>query len=263
MKDIIKSLSSSDSEIEDIFFNRPVNRSFSGSIGLVLSSNIGLVTVNKIYTALLAMQQPVIIVADEKLSGGVLPVDVNLKSKDKIRYANTDEGLDALTGCKLIVVLAGREMNSAMELFVNKLCLSYSGTVITDYPKMFDKTKFVGQKLLMIDSKIIHTDKSAGINKLFSLLQQYSKKTDSATTYFSSKQVLGADWKINESLCVINSSEEVNKYEFIGILASLLIDKKNPLDQEWLRYCRAAGFLYRIYQKDGLEGVKKYLNDKF
>lgn len=263
MKNIINSLSSSDKEIEDIFFNRPVNRALTPPIGLVLSNNLNLNTVNKIYTTLLSMGQNIVMVGDEKLSDGLVPLEIKLKSRDKLRYQNADEGVQALSGCKIVIVLAGRELNSAMELFLNRLCDVYQETIITDFPKLFNKTKFEGYKLYLLDNKSIGADRSAGINKLLELMSDYSRLSDAAIAYFSSKQILASDYRIEGSACVINSANEVDKNEFAGILASLLIDKKNPLDHDWLRYCQAAGFLYRIYQKDGSEGVKKYLNEKF
>lgn len=263
MDKIINSLNSLDNEIEDIFFNRPVNRAFSPHIGLVLSNNLTLNTADKLYSAFMSMDQKIIMVADDKLSAGVLPVDVKLVSKDKIRYSNTDEGIEALRECKIIIVIAGGELNSSMELFLNKLCSSYDQTIITDYPKLFDKTHFSGSKLYLLDAKQIKFDSSDGINKISKTLSAYSKDKSAAVIYFGKKQILALDQKFQDTICIINSANDVNKNEFVGILSSLLIDKKNILDIEWLRYCQAAGYLYRIYQKDGIAAVRSYLNDKF
>jgi hypothetical protein len=46
-------------------------------------------------------------------------------------------------------------------------------------------------------------------------------------------------------------------------MAGLLADKKIPLEEDWLRYCQASGFLMRMMQSEGIDVVKTYLDDKF
>jgi hypothetical protein len=263
MRNIVSSLNSSDREIEDIFFNRPVNKSLSGSIGLVVSKGASLNELSRLYGSLTTMNQNVIMVGDANSMVDQVPLDLKLISKDKLKYSNTDEGIQTLSGCKILIVLAGKELNAAMELFVDKLCQVYDRTIVTEYSKLFNKINYEGQKLLLINKKDLLLKNVEGLNRLLTDIRDYSKFKDSAVVYFSSKQILGVDNNIADKGCIINCSNAVDNLEFVGILVSLLVDKKNPLDSEWLRYCQAAGFLYRMYQANGSEAVKKYLNDKF
>lgn len=263
MNKIIKKLQSSDKEIEDVFFNRPVSNKFASSIGLVISNTVAISEVNKVYSALISLGHYPIIVADKKVSKYNIPIDVALVSKDKIRYQNADEAIGTLSNCKQIIILAGRELNAAMELLVSKFFQDFMGVVITDYPKLFEKSAFQGDKMILTNDLLIKEKKDIGLNHLYNSLLEYSKKTSSAIIYYGTKQILGVDRLIEDKACIINCTDKVDINYFVGILAGLLIDRAEPLDQGWLKYCQAAGYLYRIYQKEGPSGVTNFLNNKF
>jgi hypothetical protein len=81
--------------------------------------------------------------------------------------------------------------------------------------------------------------------------------------YFGKNQIICINNKNIDTACVINTKKVIDRNEFVGILAGMMADKKTPVDNGWLKYCQASGFLLRLLQSDGLAAVKKYLDSKF
>ena len=263
MRNIEFKLDSSESEFDDIFFNRPVSRVHASWVGIVTSKNVSIKKISTIYQIVDILSHNVSLAADDKQGQGVLPTDVVLKSKKTPGYSNVDEGIYNLQNCKIIVFLAGKELNSNMELFMEQLLDNYTGTLITDHPKILNNIEYKGECVLVADNSKLNAKYDQGLNHLTQLALVYANDYLKPVLFFNNNQLICVDPNMPTMACVINTKERIQQEDYLGFLAGLLADKKIPLDQDWLRYCQAAGFLMRKMNSKGLNGVKKYLDDKF
>ena len=263
MFDMNFKLDSSETEFEDIFFNRPVSRIHASSIGLVCSRNVALKTINTIYQIITALNHRVILVADENKTSKLLPADVLLKSKKTLGYQNVDDDINELERSKIIILLAGKELNSAMELFMNQLLKVYKGTIITDKLSIIHNTEFEGKGILIADSQNLSAKYDSGLNHIANLTLEYSKENRCPIVFLRPNQVICTSHQQPGVACVVSSKKTIIPEEYIAFMAGLMADKKIPLELDWLRYCQAAGYLMRKMNTSGLASVKKYLDDKF
>jgi hypothetical protein len=150
-----------------------------------------------------------------------------------------------------------------MEVFVEQLLKIFTGTLITDRPEFLQNIDFKGEAILLADSSRLIAKYDSGLNHTANLVIDYSSDYRSPVVFFKTNQIIGADYKTPGFACVINSKKEIMPEEYIGFMAGLLADKKIPLEEDWLRYCQASGFLMRMMQSEGIDVVKKYLDDKF
>jgi hypothetical protein len=256
-------LDTSTNEFDEVFFNRPVSRLQASWVGVVSSKNTSLKSISSIYQILDLLGQNVTLVVDQRQMHATLPADVVLKPKKTPGYTNSDEGIESLRNCKIIIFLAETELNSDMELFMNQLLKVYSGTIITDSYSVFNEYDFKGDKVLTVNDKQISSRYQEGLNHLSALIQSYSLEVECPIVYFGKNQIICINNKNIDTACVINTKKVIDRNEFVGILAGMMADKKTPVDNGWLKYCQASGFLLRLLQSDGLAAVKKYLDSKF
>lgn len=263
MKNMQFKLDSSTKDFDEIFFNRPVSKIQASWVGIVTSKNVPIKKISSIYQIVNEMSHNTSLVADEKQFQDAFAVDVSLKAKKTPGYSNIDEAIESLVNCKIIIFLAGKELNSDMELFMIKLISIFKGLIITDYPEVFYDVDFEGQKIILADKNKIKSKYSFGLNHAAGLVQSYALENKSPVVYFGRNQIICVDNRLKDIACIVNSKYEVLMEDYIGFLASLMSDKKIPLKADWLRYCQAAGYLMRKMQTEGLRSVKKYLEDKF
>ncbi len=256
-------LDSSTKDFDEIFFNRPVSKIQASWVGLVTSKNVSIKEVSSIYQIINEMSHNTTLVADERQFHDAFAVDVSLKPKKTPGYSNIDDGIESLRNCKIIIFLAGKELNSDMELFMIKLLDNFKGLIVTDYPEIFNDVDFVGQKIIIADKNKIKSNYNFGLNHAAGLVQSYAQENKSPVVFFDKNQIICLDSNHKDTACIVNSKETIPKEDFIGFLVSLMSDKKIPLEADWLRYCQAAGYLTRKMQTEGLKSVKKYLEDKF
>ena len=150
-----------------------------------------------------------------------------------------------------------------MELFMNQFLKIFTGTVITDSYSVFNGYYFAGDKVLLANEKQVENRYQTGLNHLSALVQSYSHEVECPVVYFGKNQIVCINNNNLDIACVINTKKIIDPYEFVGILAGMMADKKTPIDSGWLKYCQASGYLLRLMQSDGLEAVKKYLDSKF
>ena len=263
MKNIEFKLDSSENEFDDVFFNRPVSRVHSSWVGLVSSKNLAIKKISSIYQIVNDLNHNLTLVTDNKQGLGFLPSDVFLKSKKTPGYSNVDDGIYNLKDCKILIFLVGSELNSDMELFMEQLLKVYTGTLLTDYPKILNNLEFKGDSIIVVDSSAINAHYDSGLNHLAQLTLEYAKDYSSPLVFFNKNQIICVDPKVPDMACIVNTKDNIATEEYLGLLAGLLADKKIPLDHDWLRYCQASGFLLRKLMGNGLTVLKKYLDDKF
>ena len=262
---------SSEADFDEILFNRPVSNLSRRKIGILACRHASLRSISATYSVLIALGHNVLLVADIVHQNNQLPADVWLTSNNKRNYQNSDVAIEALMDCNVIINLVEGELNSTMELFTARLFESYGGVYVSDYPKIFKNHSYEGKKIIfsslqkIADAKHI-TTKLAGITQVSKLLSQVSGELSASIVATNHNQLIALESSSAGTACIVNAKNNISIVDFMAIFVGLLADSSDTKAELWLKYCQAAGFLYRNHyseSKNGVAELKKYLNEKF
>ena len=267
---IIPSLSD-EADFDELLFNRPVSNLNRRKIGILACRHASLKSISTTYSILMALGHNVLLVADIAHQKNQLPADIWLSSKNKSYYENSDVAIEALMDCNVIINLVEGELNSTMELFIARLFESYDGLYVSDYPKILSSHSYSGQKIIFSSLQKIAdashvTTKLAGITQVSKLLTQVAGELSTSVVVTNRNQLVALEASSTGTVCIVNAQNNILLVDFMAIFVGLLADSSDTKAQLWLKYCQAAGFIYRNHyseSENSLADLKKYLNGKF
>lgn len=259
---------------QEIFFDRPVSSLRKRNICILVGSNTSIFEVQQAYQVIQAMNHNPVLIADDRLRNIGLPADLYLSTKNKMHYENTDEAIELIEGCYGIVAGLGIELNSSMQLFLEKVLTSYQGLVLLTestfrFPgleKLLRHNILLAgstKKLLSLSSNQNRVSNSGLLRKI-ELLSSISLKYHSGIICQETNQILAIEVE-NARTGVMNSTDKIDYSAYLSILVSLLSDRNEPLDGGWSKYALAAGYLYiNYFQKEkNPQLLKEFLQSQF
>lgn len=258
---------------ESIFFNRPIGPLHRKNIGILVGKHTQLHQVEQAYSTVLALSHYPVIIAEDSLKEFNIPADVFLSSKDKLHYDNTDEALNRLQDCHMIIAGIGLELTAAMQLFLERVLQTCRKPIVLTesvftFPTLRDylgeHTLLFGSTKALLRLADMRISSESGLARKIELLQTLNNATLTQLICLEPHQMLGLDAYNNERVGVVNSKFFINKSTFLPLFASLSADRSEPFAEGWLEYFLAAGYLYKKYlsTSDSTNGLKSYLENQ-
>ena len=260
-----------EADFDELLFNRPVSNLNRRKIGILACRHASLRSISAAYSILMALGHNVLLVADIGHQKNQLPADIWLSSKNKSYYENSDVAIEALADCNVIINIVEGELNSTMELFIARLFDSYAGLYVSDYAKIFKNHNYRGNKIIfsslqkLADANHL-TTKLIGITQVSKLLTQVAGDLSASVVVTNRNQLIALEAQSTGTVCIVNTKNNILLIDFMAIFVGLLVDAADTKPDSWLKYCQAAGFIYRNHyseSKNGSADLKSYLNGKF
>lgn len=262
-------------EYQSIFFDRPINSLRKKNIAVLVGINTNIFEIQQLYLIIQAMNHNPILIADESLRSLGLPADMYLSNNNKQFYQNSDEAIARISDCHSLIAGVGLELNSSMQLLLDKVLKSYRGVIIlTDssfkLPSFMDllspNSVLLGstKNLLSLGSKKVVSAQNFGLLRKLELLQNIVVKYGGGLICADEHQLLGLN-SSKDTAAVVNSKNLINPVEFMAIFISLLSDSERPSVDTWQKYFLASGYLYRNHyqiKKNPLQ-IKDFLQNQF
>ncbi len=260
-----------EADFDELLFNRPVSNLNRRKIGILACRHASLRSISAAYSILMALGHNVLLVADIAHQNNLLPADIWLSSKNKSYYENSDAAIEALMDCNVIINIVEGELNSTMELFIARLFESYDGIYVSDYPKIFSSHSYEGKKIIFSSLQKIAdanhvTTKLTGITQVSKLLKQVAGELSASIVVTNRNQLIALEASSTGTACIVNAKNNILLVDFMAIFVGLQADSSDTKAELWLKYCQAAGFIYRNHyseSKNGPADLKKYLDGKF
>lgn len=254
-------------DLHNILFDRPVGLHGMPSVALLVGRHAPISEVSKFYETMLAFGIQPLVISDE-VTAQIVPAGMVLKGQDKLRYKDISEIIDAIQQSQVLYIAVGTEINAALSLLLDRVCMVYKGVVAVDNPKLL-QMNWLGGRLCIAEisrflKKIGAISKGAGLKNTVDKLVVASSTFHAAITAINQNQAVGLCSDFGSKIGVINSERQIDIPVLSAILISLLSEKNKPLDKDWLKYLLVAGYLYRNhYAKGGAANLKSYLNSHF
>lgn len=263
------------SRLESIFFNRPVGPLHKRNIGILAGRHVGLFDIERAYAIIHAMNHHPILLADSHLRSLDLPVDLYLKQdKHGQLYENTDKVTAAVEDCHVLLVGIGLELNSSMQLLLEKILNTYHGTVVlTDtaltlpsIKKMIGRSTmvFASIKNLLKQDRAHKNNVPNGVLKKIDAISSGFAESQASIVCTETSQVVALDF--HQGLAgIINPKRSIDIVPFLATLICLIADRSEPLAPGWLDYLFASSYLYRntLEVKKNPQSIKDFLNSQF
>lgn len=268
----IKQVSSDKATYEALFFNRPVGPLHRKNIGILVGKHTQLHQVQQAYSIILALSHYPVIIAEDSLQKFPIPAEVFLTSKDKLHFENTDEALQRLQDCHLIIAGIGLELTAAMQLFLERVLQNCrKPTVLTESVFTFPTLKnYLGEQTMLVGStkallKLAdrRVGSGSGLARKIELLQTLNLATLTQLICVETHQLIGLDPYNTERVGIINDQREINKTNFLPLLTGFLADRPEPFADGWQEYFLAAGHLYKevLSNLKSIKELTKYLEN--
>lgn len=262
-------------EYQSIFFDRPINSLRKKNIAVLVGSNTNIFEIQQLYLIIQAMNHNPILIADGNLRSLGLPADMYLSNNNKQVYQNSDEAIVRISDCHSLIAGVGLELNSSMQLLLDKVLKSYRGVIIlTDssfkLPGFMDllspNSVLLGstKNILSLGSKKVVSAQNFGLLRKLELLHNIVVKYGGGLICADEHQLLGLN-SSKDTAAVVNSKNLINPVEFMAIFISLLSDSERPSVDTWQKYFLASGYLYRNHyqiKKNPLQ-IKDFLQNQF
>lgn len=262
-------------EYRSIFFERPVNNLRRKNIAVLVGKNTSIFEIQQLYLIIQALNHRPILIVDENLRFPGLPADMYLLNNNKQVYQNSDEAIVRIGDCHSLIAGVGLELNSSMQLLLDKVIQSYHGLVIlTDssfkLPGFMDllspKSILLGstKNLLSLGSKRLATLKNFGLLRKIELLYDIVLQYGGGLICAEKHQFLGLN-SSTDRVAIVNSKNLINPVEFMAIFVSLLSDTDRFSADTWQKYFLASGYLYKNHyqiKKNPLQ-IKDFLQNQF
>lgn len=216
-----------------------------------------------------------VLIADDHLRDVGLPADIYLSTKNKMHYDNSEEALSIISDCYALIAGVGLELNSSMQLLLERVLGSYHGLVVLTestfkFPgleKMLGRNVILAgstKKLLSFGQKYRLHGGTTGLLLKAELLSRQSAKLDVNVLCIEDHQILAVLSTDSEAV-VINSIDRIDSSAFLSILISLLSDRSAPLENGWNKYVLAAGDLYKNHfqKQKNPQLLKDFLQSQF
>lgn len=256
-------------ELHNILFSRPVGIFGKPSISIILGRHTKLSELSIYYEVFDAFGINPVIITDHSLASAI-PGSIVLKSRDSLHYQNSDEAMEVILNNKALLILTGSEASASLELFINQLSKSFNGFVVVDNKKLLKMPWGSDARLCIGDySKLVPREKSknqsiSGLKQKSEELLALSQEYNMALLALSQAQAIGVCHRFGSEVGVINTKDQIIQSALTGILVALLAERDEPLDENWMKYVLASGYLYRnFYSKGGVQELRQYLNSQF
>lgn len=272
---ILSDIDVDSSKYQSVFFERPVSGLRKRNIAILAGRNSSLFEVQQAYMIINAMNHNPVLIADDHLRDVGLPADIYLSTKNKMHYDNSEEALSIISDCHALIAGVGLELNSSMQLLLERVLGSYQRLVVLTestfkFPgleKMLGRNVILAgstKKLLSFGQKYRLHAGTTGLLLKAELLSRQSAKLDVNVLCIEDHQIL-AVLSTDTVAVVINSIDRIDSSGFLSILISLLSDRSAPLENGWNKYVFAAGDLYKNHfqKQKNPQLLKDFLQSQF
>lgn len=255
---------------DKILFDRPVSDLARPNIALVAGRNSNLKDLSSMYEILLAIGFRPVLIVDSKLKNFGFSADIVMNSKNNGPYSNSDEIISSLLSFNTIVVIAGKEINSSLDLIMSHIARLFRGTLAVDNTKLLDHAWLTANKIAfgstkqLLQNNIGLKTKTQGLNLKAEYLLEVSKKYSATLQAIDGQQSVIADHRLSNSVGVINCSVQINPYELASMSIGLMAERISGTVLNPIEYFLVAGHIFRTtFQKGGLANLKKFLSSQF
>ncbi|MBA3678683.1 hypothetical protein H0W80_00560 [Candidatus Saccharibacteria bacterium] len=264
-----------------ILFERPISRVHARKIGLLAGKHASLKKVSDAYQIIGALNHDLTIVAEEELKEHNVPAEVYLYGSKKASnpYVNSDEALYSLENCNYVVAGMDIEINSRLQIFLEKFIKSRNAPIIfsTDSIALFKlspkllvvrtgdlficNTKSLIELAEYTNAPVSFKENNGILNKL-NLLQSLAQQLQAHIICIENYQVLSSSYTDSGRAGVVNikNPQDISiDYLYIPILTSLLCDVPNP-EIDLLDRILTAGYLLRTSLASENDFIQKLKN---
>lgn len=269
-------------KIKKILFERPISRLNSRSIGILAGRHAALKNINDMHAIISSLNHSQVIVAENDLKQHGVPAELYLQTAKKTSqyYENTDEAIETLNNCNFVVVGLDIEINSRLQIFLEKLISARPSPIIFTSesiglfkisPQLIDNRAgdiIVANTKSLIElcnylSIPINFKPEAGMYNKLGMMFDICKHTKSSVVCVEDYQILATDYKNSNQAVVINITNNENikiDYYYTAVLASLLCDRADS-QVDIIDRLLTAGYLVRnsVSKTDFANNLKKLL----
>lgn len=263
-------------DYQQVFFDRPVRAAKFKNLAVLAGAQTSLYELERLFAITRAMGHHLILIADSRLKQLDVPADIYLsQAKSKPHYQNVDEAIELIKASHILLAGVGLEMNSAMQLLLDRATQSYQGPIVyTDQAlkytlseNYFSRSSMVfatTKTLLKFANKKLSPASETGLMRKVELLKNIFSGTGSVVVCKEDHQLIGLDFDRVEA-GVVNSVDKIDHAALLAIFLNLLTDRLEPLQTGWLKYYFAAYYIYTTaYQKQkNPQTIKDFLEKQF
>lgn len=255
-------------EYEKILFERPISKQQSRSVAIIVGKHALLKNINDIYEIISALHHfPIVIAEYQSNNKSSVPAEMFLTSNPKssdMTYYNTDDVIQRVNDCGYVVLGVDFELNSALQLFIEKLIISRIGPILFsdevmaiaklsphiflkrhDDVYVFNKTNLLKFTRIF---KINHEfNDELGVLHILNIMQKLSIHLNANIVVVEPIQVLAVSYKQTGHgfIANIDNPNKINlKNYYMAILVSLLSDG-GGIKMDFLNRCATTCYLLR------------------
>ncbi len=265
----------SSDQYEKILFERPISSLQSRKIAILVGEHAQIKYINDIYQIILALKHQPIIIAERTTSSTLVPVDTYMEKsrlKSKPLYSNADEVISSVNNCSYAVVGVDFEINSTLQLFLEKLIVSRPSPILFNdesmvisrvSPDIFlhrvgdtyicsivSLSKFANN--LGVANKVTE---SSGVLQKLQFMSELSSITNANIVVLADRQILATSSKQTNQGYISNFNIR-KKTDLRGvvtaILVSLLTDSSSTQDDFLMRVATTSYLLRQGFKRNDI-----------
>ncbi len=270
----------SSDQYEKILFERPISALQSRKIAILIGEHAQIKHINDIYQIIVALKHQPIIIAERTASNTLVPVDTYME-KSRLRsnplYSNADEIVSNVNNCSYAVVGIDFEINSSLQLFLEKLIASRPSPILFNdesmvmsrvSPNIFKHrvgdaficsinslSKFANN--LKVLNKVSESD---GVLQKLQFMSEVSSLINANIVVLGDRQILATSYKQSNQGFVSNFNFE-KKINLSGvvtaILVSLLTDSSSTQDDFLMRVATTCYLLRQGFRRNDIIAALK------
>lgn len=260
-------------QLESIFFDRPVSPLRRHSVAILVGRHSSLYEIERLYEIVRAMNYYPVLIADSQLKPLNIPAEIYLTTdKKKYLYQNTAEAMAIIASCHSVIAGVGLELNSAMQVFLDKILRSFTGIKILTRSSLTlpNIRELIDHRTLMIASsdELIGTSglsklpKTAGLLQKINTLYSIYSESQPLVVCIDASQAIGFDFLENR-VGVVNIDTKIDPVVFMVLLSCLVMDPGQLSSSRRLDYLFATGYLYKniyLLSSNPAEALKTYFD---